>query len=133
MRTLCLFVFHIINNRVHNFINNCIFYDENVDFIIICNNKETEFTVPSYCKKINRDNIGYDFGGWSDALLTNDLYKNYDNYIFVNSSVDGPFLRPNFTGKWTDIFIDGLKDNVKLFGSTINTLQMPMHASHIQS
>ena len=41
-------------------------------------------------KGVKRNNIGYDFGGWSNALLTNDLYKNYDNFIFANSSVIGP-------------------------------------------
>ena len=31
----------------------------------------------------------------------------------------GPYLPENYNGKWTDIFINGLKDNVKLFGSTV--------------
>ena len=47
------------------------------------------------------DNIGYDFGGWSDALLTNNLYENYDNFIFANSSVIGPFLPDYCKGKWS--------------------------------
>jgi len=46
----------------------------------------------------------YDFGGWSDALLTDNLYQGYDNFIFVNSSVLGTFL-PSYKGKWTDIYI----------------------------
>ena len=36
-------------------------------------------------------------------------------------------------GKWTDIYINGLENNVKLFGSTINTLGDPLNRSHIQS
>ena len=132
-KTLVLYVFHIFNERVEKFINNAIFYDENIDFIVICNNKNIIFNVPHYVKKIYRDNIGYDFGGWSEALLTNNLYKNYENFIFVNSSVIGPFISSNYKGKWTDIYINGLQNNIKLFGSTINTCRDPVNKSHVQS
>lgn len=133
MKTLVLFVFHEINSRVQHFINNAIFYDENVDFILISNDKLTRFNVQPYVKTLCRDNIGYDFGGWSEALLTNNLYMNYDNYIFVNSSVIGPFIPAYCKEKWTAIYINGLKDNVKLFGSTINTCGNPLFQSHVQS
>jgi hypothetical protein len=133
MKTLVLFVFHEVNSRVLHFINNAIFYDENVDFILISNDKKVAFQVQPYIKTFCRDNIGYDFGGWSDALLTNNLYMNYDNYIFVNSSVIGPFIPAYCKEKWTTIFINGLKDNVKLFGSTINTIGDPLFKSHVQS
>jgi hypothetical protein len=116
---------------VKYFIENCIFKDENIDFIIISNNKNNTFKCPDYVKTLYRENIGYDFGGWSDALLTYNLYKNYDNFIFVNSSVIGPFIKSN--DKWTDIYINGLKNNVKLFGSTINTEKDPMNKSHVQT
>ena len=133
-KTLVLYVFHQYNERVKRFIDNCIFYDEHVDFIIISNNNKDSFYAPSpYVKVLFRENIGFDFGGWSDALLTDNLYQQYDNFIFVNSSVVGPFLPPNYTGKWTDIFINGLKDNIKLFGSTINMIDNPLHRSHVQS
>ena len=127
MKTLVLFVFHQYNKRVENFIK-CIFYDKNIDFIVISNGPKN-VEVPSYVKVLFRENIGYDFGGWSDALLNNDLYLNYDNFIFVNSSVIGPFCKD----KWTNYYIDGLKDNVKLFGSTINTCRDPLNKSHVQS
>ena len=133
MKTLVLYVFSKYNERVKYFFENGIFKDDNVDFIIICNNKKIKFEVPSYCKKLSRKNIGFDFGGWSDALLQNKLYLNYDHFIFINSSVIGPFVPSYFTGKWTDIYINGLKDNVKLFGSTINTIDNPLVQSHVQS
>lgn len=132
-KLLVLYVFHVYNDRVKHFIENCIFYDENIDFIIISNNKDNIFTVPEYVKTLFRDNVGYDFGGWSDALLTNNLYENYEYFIFVNSSVIGPFLPSHYKGKWTDIYINGLQDNIKLFGSTINTLWDPLNGSHVQS
>jgi len=118
MKTLVLYVFHEYNKRVERFIRNSIFYAEDVDFMVIVNNKTIQFEVPDYVKILRRDNIGFDFGGWTDGLLTNEIYKSYDNFIFVNSSVVGPFLR---SGRWTDIYINGLTGNVKLFGSTINT------------
>jgi hypothetical protein len=130
-KLLVLYVFHIYNDRVKHFIDNCIFKDDNTDFILISNNKNNSFTAPDYVKILFRDNIGFDFGGWSDALLINDLYKNYDYFIFVNSSVLGPYLPSYYNGKWTDIYINGLKDNIKLFGSTINA--DPINFSHVQS
>jgi len=132
-KLLVLYVFHIYNDRVKHFIENCIFNDENVDFIIISNDKNNKFYVPDYVKTLFRDNIGYDFGGWSDALLKDNLYNNYDNFIFVNSSVIGPFLPSYYKDKWTDIYINGLQNNVKLFGSTINTIMDPLNKSHVQS
>lgn len=132
-KLLVLYVFHIYNNRVKNFIENCIFKDENIDFILISNNCHEKISYPEYVKFFLRQNIGYDFGGWSEALLTNNLYKNYDNFIFVNSSVTGPFLHSSYKGKWTDIYVNGLQDNIKLFGSTINTIENPLHKSHVQS
>jgi len=136
MKTLVLYVFHVFNDRVKIFIDRAIFQDENTDFIVIANDKTADFKVPEYVKILKRDNIGYDFGGWSDALLTDDLYKSYDRFIFVNSSVLGPFLPDYYTGKWTDIYLAGLKDNIKLFGSTINTCSNyadPTKFSHVQS
>lgn len=132
-KLLVLYVFHIYNDRVKHFIDNCIFEDENVDFIIISNDKNNVFTVPDKVNVLFRDNIGYDFGGWSDALLTNNLYENYDNFIFVNSSVIGPFIPSFCKDRWTDIYLNGLQNNIKLFGSTINTLGKPLSFSHVQS
>ena len=132
-KLLVLFVFHQVNDRVKQFIEKAIFQDPNVDFVIISNDKSNKFDAPDYVKKIFRDNVGYDFGGWSEALLTDDLYKKYDNFIFVNSSVIGPFLPPDFKGRWTDIYLNGLTDTVKLFGSSINTLMQPNTLAHIQS
>ncbi len=131
-KLLVLYVFHIYNNRVKHFINKCIFKDDNIDFIIISNNNN-RIQVPKYVKILYRNNIGYDFGGWSTALLTNNLYKKYDKFIFVNSSVMGPYLPNSFKGKWTDIYLNGLKNNVKLFGSTINTMNRPATHAHVQS
>lgn len=133
-KTLVLYVFHEYNERVGHFFKHCIFEDANTDFMVISNNENTILAdVPAYVKTLHRENVGYDFGGWSEALLTDDLHKNYDNFIFVNSSVIGPFVPSYYDGRWTDIYINGLKNNVKLFGSTINTCGNPLETSHVQS
>lgn len=123
VKLLVLYIFHLYNDRVKHFLDNSIFYDENIDFVIICNDKSINIDdeIIHYNTTVfYRDNIGYDFGGWSDALFANDIYKNYTHFIFVNSSVMGPYLDPNYTGRWTDIYIENLNGNIKLFGSTIN-------------
>ena len=67
-KILVLYVFHEYNELVYKFINKTIFYDPNIDFVVISNNT-ADFEAPSYVKKIFRDNIGYDFGGWSEGLF----------------------------------------------------------------
>jgi hypothetical protein len=119
-KLLVLYVFHEYNDRVDWFIKNAIFDEDGTDFIVICNDKKIDFECPSHVKKYFRDNVGYDFGGWSDAILDNSLHEKYDNFIFVNSSAVGPFLPDYFKGRWTDIYINGLENDVKLFGSAIN-------------
>ncbi len=133
VKTLVLYVFHQLNERVELFINHALFYDDNVDFIIISNDINNVFEVPPYVKKIFRNNICYDFGGWSEALLTNNLYQNYDNFIFANSSIIGPFLNNDYKGKWTDKYLNGLKNNIKLFGSSICAGPDALNTAHVQS
>jgi len=128
-----LYVFHEYNDRVKHFLENCIFYDENIDWYIISNDKSNVFSAPNYVKVIFRDNIGFDFGGWSDALIKYGLHSQYEKYIFCNSSIVGPFIPSYCTMKWTDIYLQGLKDNIKIFGSTINTGQVPTQNAHVQS
>jgi hypothetical protein len=133
-RLLVLFVYHIYNKRVQHFIDKCIFEDPDIDFVVISNNGTFTPRLPPYVKQVIRPNVGYDFGGWSDALLTDRLYERYDHFIFVNSSVIGPFIRPG-SGivKWPDVYLGGLTGNVKLFGSTINSCHNPVTESHVQS
>jgi len=132
-RVLVLYVFHEYNDLVKNFINKAIFCDSTTDFVVICNNINISFTLPFYVKKVIRNNIGYDFAAWSEVLLKDNLYENYNKFIFVTSSACGPFLHSHFKGRWTDIYLKELKHNIKLFGSTINTCADPLNKSHVQS
>jgi hypothetical protein len=118
MTTLVVYALHQYTSLVKKFINNTIFKDDNVDFIIVCNNHSLTFKVPPYVSLIYRENKGHDFGAWSEGLLTRK--KDYDYYICINSTVDGPF-----TNNWIDKYTQGLTNDVKLFGSTINCCTGP--------
>jgi lipopolysaccharide biosynthesis protein len=132
-KILVLYVFHEYNIRVEHFIKHAIFKDDMFDFIIICNNRSINISVPEYVTVIKRDNVGYDFGAWSEGLLSNDRYKKYDYFVFVNSSIIGPYLPEGYTKPWPYRFLEGLQGNIRLFGSTINTSCNPTTKSHVQS
>ena len=138
MKTIVLYCFHEYNGRVKQFIKTGIFKDPKVDFMVICNHPTLKVRVPSYVHYMNRENVGYDFGAWSDAVLDHDLVNKYDHFIFLNSSVSGPYT----TEKWTDFFLKGLQGNIKLYGCTINAMAYPnanpknkdpLYRSHVQS
>ena len=136
MKTLVLYTFHEYNERVTYFIQNALFQRDDVDFLVICcdiNDTRMETELPSYVKLMKRENIGFDFGAWADGLFKDNLYQSYDNFICVNSSVIGPFYPHYYLGNWTDIYINGLKNNVKLFGSTINCIHINDFVPHVQS
>ena len=132
--TLVLYTFHKYDKNVQFFIDNGVFKDDNIDFIFIINDPILKVNCPDYVKVINRENKGYDFGAWSEGLLTNNLYKNYNTFIFINSSVIGPIMPPYYKGKWTNIFLNGLSGNIKLYGSLINPYGWTsIHEPHVQS
>lgn len=133
-KVLVLYVYHKINPRVIHFFENAIFYHPNIDFLVISNNGiSPRSRIPDYALEYTRENIGYDFGGWSDALLHQNRYLQYTHFIFVNSSVRGPFLPEGYVGTWVDKYLLGLSPKrsasnnaCKLFGSTMN-------CGHVQS
>lgn len=132
MKCIIVYVFHEYNERVKFFINNTIFKHPDYDFVVVCNGN-IYLDVPPYVSYINRENKGLDFGAWSYVLLTDDMYKNYDYVICINSSCMGPFL-PSYCKDilWPEIFIEKLKGDVKLVGPTINDMFNP-NKSHVQS
>jgi hypothetical protein len=108
------------------FIRDGLFEDANIKFVIIFNgicNDNVRKLVPSYVLFVERPNTGFDFGGWSYAILNEHIvnYNHYDNFIFLNSSVYGPCL-PKYINKeiWPSFFTNKLTDKIKLVGCTIN-------------
>lgn len=118
MRTLVVYALHEYSEPVKMFIEKAVFKDDNVDFVFVCNN-QLNITVPNYVKVIYRENKGHDFGAWSEGLLNRS--QDYDYYICVNSTVDGPYYK----GDWTQVYTKPLTNDLRLFGSTINCCTGP--------
>ena len=96
---------------------------EDVDYYFVINGDSSViFPEKNNIKIIKRENIGFDFGAWSH-VLNNHIDKLYDYYIFINSSVIGPYLNENNTN-WLDKFMELFnKPDVKMVGSTINIFE----------
>lgn len=71
------------------------------------------------------ENKNHDYGGYCAALSQCIKFDNYDYFLFVNSSVRGPFFNHmHQNGRhWASVFIDLLDDSTGLVGSSINILQ----------
>ncbi|MCG2579793.1 MAG: hypothetical protein KA296_02850 [Marinobacter sp.] len=70
-------------------------------------------------------NNNYDYGGYSVVLNEFVDVKRYDYFLFVNSSVRGPFLPPCLGGTkrpWFEYFIDKFNYEVGVVGASINIL-----------
>lgn len=130
---VCLYAYYEKNDDYKNnlkfFLQNAIL--DYVDYYFIING-ECTVNIPQKdnIKILNRKNIGYDFGAWSFALTK--LKNVYDYYIFINTSVIGPYLNNN-DKDWLQKFMKLFnKKDVKLVGSTINILEPPAK-THVQT
>jgi hypothetical protein len=116
-----LYTFHVLKPPIERFIQRAIFESDEYKFILIpCGISITHLNIPRYVQIFNRPNIGYDFGAWSDVILLPGFVDTYTHVICINSSVTGPFTPPYYCGKWPDIFINPLNDQLRLFGCTIS-------------
>ena len=131
MTTLCLYTYYeddqtpqtrqMCRTNFQYFLKHGLDANADIDYIIVVSDME-KCTVPlnpkSNVRIISRCNGGYDFGAYTDALKVTDVSK-YDYFIFINTSVRGPYLASN-SNAWHMPFIDMIKGNVKLVGTTIN-------------
>ena len=139
----CLYSYYEKNELYKN---NFIFFLENsetlmkpnpsykqIDYYLILNGNctidLTKYTNLQNVTIIYRENIGFDFGAYSDIITSNILKCNYDYYFFINNSVIGPYKQPNtyINEHWTDIFINLFAKStndatVKVVGTSINIL-----------
>jgi len=139
-KVLILYATHEINRNMLYFYRNGYIDNPKYDFYFIINN-DTDVIFDknkSNIKIIKRENWGLDFGAWSYALFlkenNNELYKQYKYFIFINSTVRGPFLPSwydqNKHNYWPDLFINKLDENVKLVGPSIG---FHSHSPYISS
>lgn len=120
-KTVVVYVYHQFNTNVDIFVKYGLFESNTVDFIIVCNG-ENVCHLPNYknVSQMKRQNIGHDFGGWSDAIFQNKLREKYNYFLLINSTVRGPFLPPWCPIKdWTQLFTRLLDYETKLSGTTL--------------
>lgn len=110
------------------FIKKGIYDDDICDYIIVVNG-EIKSDLPKNVNKQNvrvlyRENKGYDYGAYDCALnsFANNELEKYKYFIFLNTSVRGPFIPKYNKIKWYEPFINLIKEDVKLVGTTINIL-----------
>ena len=89
MKTLVIYVTHVINENVKYFLGNGgIIEDKNINYLIVLNGPDLKIDNKwENVRVINRKNVGHDFGGWSHGLFKcgEDIWK-YERYIFINST-----------------------------------------------
>lgn len=110
----------VYQNNLQVFLKNGICNECDYIFVI---NGECSIQIPDMpnIKIMRRENIHYDFGAYDFALNNIDI-KKYKYFIFLNTSVRGPFVPIYANVKWYKAFTNLIKGNVKLVGTTINIL-----------
>lgn len=96
-------------------------YDQNLDYLIIIAG-ECSVDLPSMdnIQYLLAANKNFDYGGYCAAIRALDLWQQYDFYLFINSSVRGPFLPAYCSQSWTNLFLDQLSDEIGIVGSAIS-------------
>lgn len=96
-------------------------YDADLSYLIIVAGDYTiDFPVLDNIQYFFTENKNFDYGGYCEAVRSLSIWQKYDFYLFVNSSVRGPFT-PAYCGqKWTDLFIDKLSADVGIVGAAIS-------------
>lgn len=102
------------------------------DFLFVLNGEtDVEHLIPQKpnIKYLHRANDCYDLGAFAEVLQKDDLYKKYEKFILMNTSIRGPFLPYWSRECWSDMFLSRITDEVKLVGSTLSCKPVP----HVQS
>ncbi|SMQ50608.1 unnamed protein product [Zymoseptoria tritici ST99CH_3D7] len=109
------------------------------DFIFMLNGAHTldlsSLTSFPNVRVIERDNRCFDLGGFYEILTGNTtLTEIYKRYIFINSSLRGPFFPP-WADKtcWSDAYWDKLDEKTKLVGMSWNCANGIPYPPHLQS
>lgn len=129
MKKETLVVYHYYEKNVsyiENFFHFLAFgYSEKLDYLIVIAG-DCGITLPQLenVRYIFSDNKNNDFGGYCQAVSTEIDIDAHDYFIFVNSSVRGPYTAAYSNTCWTNYFIEQMKTDgeIGLVGSTINVL-----------
>ncbi|MCX4098889.1 hypothetical protein [Nocardia sp. alder85J] len=116
-------------------------------FIVIAGSVTPELPQAPNIHYVFAPNVNRDYGGYSFALKRVVPVGRYDHFVFVNSSVRGPYLRAADGRPWYEALLGLIRDDVALAGATINILPPtswfartfverhggPPRCSHVQS
>ena len=96
-------------------------YDSDLSYLIIVAGEHTiNFPTLDNIQYLFTENKNFDYGGYCEAVSTLSIWPKYDFYLFVNSSVRGPFTPAYCNQKWTDLFIDQLSADIGIVGTAIS-------------
>lgn len=116
MDTLCIYTYYEKNDTYKK---NCEYFIENgmndkSEYLFVINGNSTiDF---SRYNTIYRENKGYDWGAYTQAIRSIDINK-YKYFIFINTSIIGPC---SYFENWQSSFTDLIKGDVKLVGPYIS-------------
>ena len=98
-------------------------YSELNDYLLIITGNYT-IELPQYqnISYVFIENKNYDYGGYAWAIKNVVKIEQYDFFIFINSSVRGPYIPSYLSENWTECFTKLLINDVGLSGSVINIL-----------
>jgi hypothetical protein len=118
-RVCCIYAYYekneLYKRNFEYFLQNGVY--DNVDYVIVINGECTvDIPVKENIRILRRENKGYDFGAYSHAI--HNIYRKYDYYFFINTSVEGPYGVDN----WVDHFLKLFRGDVKIVGTSINIL-----------
>ncbi|KAL4428545.1 hypothetical protein ABPG75_002634 [Micractinium tetrahymenae] len=130
--TLCVYVF---SNTDPEYLENLRFFvkfgmapDDGVTYLVVVQEQEGQPrpdlpALPPNARYLYHKNECYDWGtiGW--VFSTGQANpEDYKFFLFMNSSVRGPFVPPYARGytRWQDLFFNKLDDHIKLVGPTIS-------------
>ena len=104
MKTLIIYSLYKETSETDFFLKNGIIDNLDTDYVFIVNNLnfkpsnvflDAQKKLGSRCRLMLRDNIGYDFGGYScvvDAFTKEGKINSYEYFVFLNQTVTGPFF-----------------------------------------
>ena len=125
-------VVYVFSNTDAEYINNLKFFvregvveDAFTYYLIVINSDEhlilPELTTTN-ARYMYHKNEGFDFGSFGHAMNNTERMHRFRYFLFLNSSIRGPYLPVYVRGKvrWEDLFIAKLNQEVKLVGATIS-------------
>ena len=154
MKTLITYSLYKETSETDFFLKNGIIDNLDTDYVFIVNDLnfkpsnvflDAQKKLGSRCRLMLRDNIGYDFGGYScvvDTFTKEGKINSYEYFVFLNQTVTGPFF-PNWykdvENNWAKLFTRKITKETKLVGISINCVYKDMekneyiYSPHVQS